>query len=292
LPLFHGDGTVTTVEHLRAFSNTCTILGVNDNDSYMLLFMNSLQGNVASLFSNLPDECISTWSELSYWFTSTFGQLDNPYEHLKRFNQLHMNDNERILAFNLRFIKSYNSIPMSIFPTNLAALLLYYELLPPLYQWRLEEKNVQNLELDLITCLDFEEQSQRTCFSFGVSDSYKYLSSLIPIIKDLQDHMLFLIINLQIMPTLRCLEPSLLGPNYNDFTICGEELGCEEDHDHIMMLNDQPTFHIPNITLLKPHRKTQPQDHLSFQASHPHTYDGEVDCAKEDIDFNLFYLPL
>jgi hypothetical protein len=67
----------------------------------------------------------------------------------------------------------------------------------------------------------------------------------------------------------RSLEPSLLGPNYNDFTICGQELGCEEDHDHIMMLNYQPTFHIPNITLLKPHRKTQPQDHLSFQASHP-----------------------
>jgi hypothetical protein len=73
-------------EHLRAFSNACTILGVNENDSCMLLFMNSLQGNVASLFSNLPDECISTWSELSYWFTSTFGHLDNPYEHLKRFN--------------------------------------------------------------------------------------------------------------------------------------------------------------------------------------------------------------
>jgi hypothetical protein len=60
-PLFHGDGTVTVVEHLRAFSNTCLILGVNDNNSCMLLFMNSLQGNATSLFANLPDECISTW---------------------------------------------------------------------------------------------------------------------------------------------------------------------------------------------------------------------------------------
>jgi hypothetical protein len=83
LPLFHDDGIVTVVEHLRAFSNACIILGVNDNDSCMLLFMNSLQGNAASLFSNLPDGCISTYFELSYWFTSTFGHLDNPMSILK-----------------------------------------------------------------------------------------------------------------------------------------------------------------------------------------------------------------
>jgi hypothetical protein len=153
------------VEHLCAFSNSCTILGVNNNNSCMLLFMNPLQGNATSLFSNLPDECISTWFELSYWFTSTFGHLDNPYEHLERFNHLHMKDNESILTFNLRFIKSYNSIPTSIPPTNLASLLHYYELLPPLYRWRLEEKNVQNLELALSTCLDFKEKICRTSYS-------------------------------------------------------------------------------------------------------------------------------
>ena len=42
LPLFHDDGTVTMVEHIHAFSNACTILGINNNDSCMLLFMISL----------------------------------------------------------------------------------------------------------------------------------------------------------------------------------------------------------------------------------------------------------
>ena len=60
LSLFHGDGIVKVVEHLRAFSNACTILGVNNNDICMLLFMNSLQGDATSLFANLPDGCIST----------------------------------------------------------------------------------------------------------------------------------------------------------------------------------------------------------------------------------------
>jgi hypothetical protein len=111
LPLFHGDGTVIVEEHLRAFSNACIILRVNENDSCMLLFKNFVQGNAASLFANLLDECISTWSELSYWFTYTFGHFDNPYEHLKRFNLLHMKDNGSLLSFNLRFIKYYNYLP-------------------------------------------------------------------------------------------------------------------------------------------------------------------------------------
>jgi hypothetical protein len=199
LPLFHGDGTVTTIEHLRAFSNACAILGVNNNDGCMLLFMNSLQGDVASLFSILPDGCISTWFELSYWFTSTFGHLDNPYEHLKRFNQLRMKDNESILTFNLQFIKLYNLIPTPIFPTNLVALLHYYELFPPLYRWWLEEKNVQNLELALSTCLNFEEQNRRTGYSFGIYDSHKELSSLIPSLRACKIACPFSSLNLQII---------------------------------------------------------------------------------------------
>jgi hypothetical protein len=133
LPLFLGDGNVIVEEHLHAFSNACTILGVIENDSCMLLFKNSLQGNVASLFANLSHECISTWFEISCWLTSTFGHLDNPYEHLKRFNQLHMKESESIHVFNLMFIKLYNCIPMSIHLTNLDALLHYYDLLPPFY---------------------------------------------------------------------------------------------------------------------------------------------------------------
>jgi hypothetical protein len=79
-------------------------------------------------------------------------------------------------------------------------------------------------------------------------------------------------------------EPSLLGPIYDEFTTCGQELGCEEDHDYIMMLNDQSTSHIPNITLLKPHEKTQPQNHLSFRASYPHACDGNFNYANEEIN--------
>jgi hypothetical protein len=58
------------------------------------------------------------------------------------------------------------------------------------------------------------------------------------------------------------------------------------DVKRIMMLHDQSTSHIPNITPLKPHEKTQPQNHLSFQASYPHAYDGEFDYAVEEVNFD------
>jgi hypothetical protein len=113
------------------------------------------------------------------------------------------------------------------------------------------------------------------------------LSSLISIIKNLED----LIFSLEYQSS-NCSyleipsEPSFLGPNYNEFTICFQELGSKEDHDHIMMLTDQPTSHTPNTTLLKSYRKTQSQDHISFQASYLHAYDGEVDYENEEVNFD------
>jgi hypothetical protein len=148
----------------------------------------------------------------------------------------------------------------------------------------LEEKNVQNLELALSTCLDFEEKIHRTGYSFGIYDSHKDLSSLIPIIKSLQDRMFFLESQSSNHAGSISREPSLLGPIYDEFTTCGQELGCEEDHDYIMMLNDQSTSHIPNITLLKPYEKAQSQDHLSSQASYLHVYDGNFDYENEEIN--------
>jgi hypothetical protein len=172
-PLFQGDITDKVEDHICEFSNACTILGVNENGSCMFLFKKYLHGNALSLFSNLPNEFISIWSKLFCWFTFAFGNLDIPYEHLKKFNQSHMKEIESILSFNLRFIKLYNVIPMSIFPTNLTTLFHYYDLLPPLYRWQLEEKKFQDLDLSLITFLDFKEKFCRKGFSFGGYDSQK-----------------------------------------------------------------------------------------------------------------------
>jgi hypothetical protein len=80
LPRFSGNGTVTTNEHLVAFSNAFHNIGANDNDTCMHLFVNSLEGKVAAEFFDLPPKILSTWEELVYWFKSTYGQPKSPAE--------------------------------------------------------------------------------------------------------------------------------------------------------------------------------------------------------------------
>jgi hypothetical protein len=64
LPKLLGNNTVTTNEHLVAFSNSCHNIGANDNDTCMHLFVNSLEGKVVANFFDLPPKILSTWEEL------------------------------------------------------------------------------------------------------------------------------------------------------------------------------------------------------------------------------------
>jgi hypothetical protein len=68
LPRFLGNNTVTTNEHLVAFSNACHNMGAKDNDTFMCLFINSLEGKAMVDFFDLPPNILSTWEELVYWF--------------------------------------------------------------------------------------------------------------------------------------------------------------------------------------------------------------------------------
>jgi hypothetical protein len=80
LPRFSGNNIVTTNEHLVSLSNSCHNIGANDNDTFMRLFFNSLEGKVASHFFYLPPKNLSTWEELVYWFKSTYGKSKSPTE--------------------------------------------------------------------------------------------------------------------------------------------------------------------------------------------------------------------
>jgi hypothetical protein len=66
LPRFSENGIVTTIEHLVAFSNACHNIGANDNDTFMRLFVNSLEEKDATNFFDLPPKILSFWEELVY----------------------------------------------------------------------------------------------------------------------------------------------------------------------------------------------------------------------------------
>jgi hypothetical protein len=67
LPRFSENNIVTTNKQLVEFSNACHNIGANDNDTCMLLFINSLERKVVIDFFDLPPKILSTWEELIYW---------------------------------------------------------------------------------------------------------------------------------------------------------------------------------------------------------------------------------
>jgi hypothetical protein len=80
LPNLFGNNTVTTNEHLVAFSNSCHNIGANDKDTCMRLFVNSLEGKVVDDFFDLPPKILSTSEDLLYWFKSTYEKSKIPAE--------------------------------------------------------------------------------------------------------------------------------------------------------------------------------------------------------------------
>jgi hypothetical protein len=63
----------------------------------------------------------------------------------------------------------------------------YYNALPSLYQHRLEEKVIDNLGFSLHTCLEYEEQLERTGLPKGDSIKQTDMSSLLQIVHDMKN---------------------------------------------------------------------------------------------------------
>jgi hypothetical protein len=161
LPRFSGNNTVTTNKHLVAFFNSCHSIGTNDNDTFMRLFVNSLEGKAMAYFFDLPPKILSTWEEIVYWFKSTYGQSKSPTKQLQEYNNTTHKDSETIKSFNICFTMLYNQIPELIFPQNQDSFMDYYNSLPSPYRHRLEEKYSDNIVSALHTCLEYEEQLER-----------------------------------------------------------------------------------------------------------------------------------
>jgi hypothetical protein len=186
LPRFSGNNTISINEHLVAFYNACHNIGANDNDTCMHLFVNSIEGKDATFFFNLPPKIISTWEDLVYWFKSTYGHSKGPAEQLREYNNIAYKYGETIKYFNLRFTK----IPELIRPQNQASFMHYYNVLPSPYRHRLEEKAIDNIGFSLHTCLEYEEQIERT--GLPKRDLVKQIDmfALLQLVQDMNNRMI------------------------------------------------------------------------------------------------------
>jgi hypothetical protein len=139
LPKFLGNGTITTNEHLVAFSNACHNIGENDNDTCMCLFVNSLEGKLQlHIFLTYPLKYFLRGKNWSIGLNIHMGQPKIPTDQLREYNNITYNNGETIKSFNLRFTKLYNQIPELIHPRTklLSCIITMLYPLPIIIDWK------------------------------------------------------------------------------------------------------------------------------------------------------------
>ena len=94
------------------------------------------------------------------------------------------------MSFNLHFTKLYNQIPELIRPQKKATFMHYYNALPSPYHHKLEEKTIDNLGSVLHTCLEYEEQFERTCLPQGELVKQTDMSTLLQLVQDMNNRMI------------------------------------------------------------------------------------------------------
>ena len=74
---FSGNNVVTGEEHLRIFIDMLNDYEVEHEDVVMKLFVHSLTEDVRDWFRRLPDDSITSWSDLEKLFKEQYGDNTN-----------------------------------------------------------------------------------------------------------------------------------------------------------------------------------------------------------------------
>ena len=100
---FSGNNVVIGEEHLRIFIDMLNDYEVEHEDMVMKLFVHSLTKDSRDWFRRLPNDSISSWSDLEKLFKEQYGDNTNAGFMLNDFNNIKKSPNEFTFYFNVRF---------------------------------------------------------------------------------------------------------------------------------------------------------------------------------------------
>ena len=86
-------------------------MNIKQENVYMRLFVQSLEGNVRIWFKQLPAASIRNWEELTTIFKNQWGVKKDPLYFLTEFEELKRNFSESVSYFIKRFNKLYHKMP-------------------------------------------------------------------------------------------------------------------------------------------------------------------------------------
>jgi hypothetical protein len=124
-PKFVGEGDVTTEEHLVSFYSYGDNLNIENEDVWMRVFIQSLDGEVRKWFRGLAPGSVAGIEALDSAFLRQWGDRKDFMYYMTEFRSLKKMEGEFISNFSKIFNKMYNKIPTEINPSEALAKISY-----------------------------------------------------------------------------------------------------------------------------------------------------------------------
>jgi len=117
MPKFTGIEGVTAEEHLEAFYSYADNLDISENDVWMRVFVQSLDGEARKWFRELPPGSIVDIKALDEAFLKHWGDKKDLLYYHTEFGNLKRENGESLPDFNKRFDRMYSKISAEVKPT-------------------------------------------------------------------------------------------------------------------------------------------------------------------------------
>jgi len=145
MPKFTGTEGVTVEEHLEAFYSYADNLDISENDVWMRVFVQSLDGEARKWFRGLPQGSITDIEALDDAILKQWGDNKDLLYYHTEFGNLKREKGESLPDFNKRFNKMYGKIPAEVKPTPTTAKLTYDNAFDPDFYLLLRERRCPTL---------------------------------------------------------------------------------------------------------------------------------------------------
>jgi hypothetical protein len=137
---FTGEGDITAEEHLTGFYSYADNQNIGDEDVWMRVFVQSLDGEVRKWFRGLVPRSIAGIEALDNAFLRQWGDKKDFMYYMIEFGSLKREEGESIPEFSKRFNKMYKKIPTEIKPSEASAMFTYSSAFDPEFCLLLRER--------------------------------------------------------------------------------------------------------------------------------------------------------
>jgi uncharacterized small protein (DUF1192 family) len=145
MPKFSGEEDITAEEHLAAFYSYADNLNIENEDVWMRVFVQSLDGEVRKWFRGLAPGSIAGIEALDNVFLRQWGDRKDYIYYMTEFGSLKKQEGESVSDFSKRFNRMYNKIPAEIKPSEASAQISYASAFDPDFCLVLRERRATSL---------------------------------------------------------------------------------------------------------------------------------------------------